>query len=99
MPSQGSSRGSGQERSSSRGPDQGEAFGAAGLTQQLEGIDFPISRQELLDQFGDEQFQWTKGGETLTLRNYLKNLPDEIRSITEITHAVSEQTHQRSGRY
>lgn len=73
---------------SDRGPREGEAYGVAGLTQKLQGVHFPIRKDELLNQYGNEKFQWTKNGETLTLKECLKNAPDEIESITQITHAV-----------
>lgn len=94
-----STQGSSKMVNSDRGPDQGEAYGVAGLTQQLQGISFPVSKDELLNQYGDQQFEWTKGGETLTLRNCLQSLPDQIQSITDITEAVSNQagSSSRSG--
>jgi hypothetical protein len=84
-----SAQGSAKIVESNRRPEPGEAYGVAGLTQKLQGISFPISKEELLEQYGKEQFQWTKEGESLTLNDCLQSLSDEIQSITEITEAVS----------
>ena len=73
-----------------RGPREHEAYGVAGLTQNLHGISFPISKREILERWGHQKFQWTKEGLTMTLRDCLQNLPDEVRSITQITHSISE---------
>jgi hypothetical protein len=91
-----STQGSSRIVDSERGPDKGEAYGVAGLMQKLHGVSFPISKEKLLNQYGDKQFQWTKEGETLTLRNCLRSLPNEIKSITEITEAVSNKVGQGS---
>ncbi len=85
-----STQGSSRMVDSQRGPEPGEAYGAAGLTQKLRGIHFPISKQELLQQHGNESFQWTKGGKSYTLRDCLQDLPERIESITQITEAVSD---------
>lgn len=73
---------------SDRGPNRGEAYGAAALTQKLHGISFPVPK---------EQFQWTKDGETLTLRDCLQNLPEQINSVTQITETVSNSVKQGAG--
>lgn len=87
MSTQGSSRIGG----SGRGPEPGEAYGVAGLTQKLHGVHFPVSKDELLRKYGNEKFQWTKGGKTYTLKDCLEDLPDTISSITQITHTLSEK--------
>jgi hypothetical protein len=95
MGTQGSSR----ITESDRGPEPGEAYGIAGLTQQLHGIDFPISKDQLMQQYGKKTFQWTKGGETLSLENCLKNVQkNEFNAITEITAAVSDTVKQPTKR-
>lgn len=96
-----SSRSSSSRGTENRGPAEGEAYGVAGLTQRLHGIKLPLSKNELIDQFGDQEFEWTKGGERLSLRECLENAPDEIQSVTQITQAVSEfhksGAHERGG--
>jgi len=43
------------------GPEKGEAYGMASVSQALEGVNFPISRQELMDKVGDRQVEIEKG--------------------------------------
>jgi len=85
-----SSRSSSSRGTENRGPAEGEAYGVAGLTQRLHGIKLPLSKNDLIDQFGDQEFEWTKGGERLSLRECLESAPEEIQSVTQITQAVSE---------
>lgn len=85
-----STQGSSSIVGSNRGPSPGEAYGVAGLTQKMQGITFPISKQEILDRWGDEKFQWAKEGQTLTLRDCLQDLPEELQAITPITQSVSD---------
>lgn len=93
-----STQGSSKITESERGPEKGEAYGVAGLTQKLHGVDFPVSKDELIRQRGQERFQWTKGGETLTLEQCLRNTPQkEFNAITEITSAVSHSVKETSG--
>ena len=92
MGTQGSSR----MGDSGRGPREGEAYGVAGLTQKLQGISFPIARDELIQRFGHEQFQWTKGGQTLSLKQFLQQLPHQVQSITQITQVVSDTSKATS---
>jgi hypothetical protein len=93
-----STQGSSKIVNSDRGPSPGEAYGVAGLTQKLQGISFPISKDDLLKQYGNQRFEWTKDGETLTLRDCLKNLPNQVQSITQITQEVSEVVKQKGAR-
>lgn len=54
------------------GPEKGEAYGIAALTQALSGIDFPASKEEIIEQDGNKQFQPEKG-QTMTVRDALQN--------------------------
>jgi hypothetical protein len=83
---------------SGRGPRDGEAYGVAGLTQKLHGISFPISKDDLIKKYGQEKFQWTKGGQSLNLKECLQQLPNQIQSITQITQAVSDAVRTVSQR-
>jgi len=81
----GEGRGSGH-----KGPAKGFAFGVASVTQALEGISFPISKQELLRQHGKVTIHWTKDS-TENLGELLKAIPqDEFQSVAEVASAVSQ---------
>lgn len=53
-----------------RGPEKGQAYGAAALTQALSGVDFPKSRDELISENGDKTIEIEKGKE-MTVREVL----------------------------
>jgi hypothetical protein len=93
-----STQGSSKIVNSDRGPSPGEAYGVAGLTQKLQGVSFPISKNDLLKQYGDQKFEWTKGGDRLTLQDCLRNLPNEVQSITQITQEVSDHVKRKGAR-
>lgn len=79
---------------SDRGPDKGEAYGVAGVTQKLKGLHFPVSKDELLREHGNETIQWTKAGESFKLKDCLGKVgKTEFQSITEITAAISDAVH------
>lgn len=72
-----------------RGPDQ--AYGIASVAEKLRGVDFPVSRKDLLQKAGNEEIQWEKDGKSLTLRECLENVDqDRFNSVTEVTQAVSK---------
>lgn len=41
---------------SDRGPREGEAYGVAGLTQKLQGVHFPIRKEDLLSNMVTKDF-------------------------------------------
>jgi hypothetical protein len=78
-----------------RGPDKGEAYGVAAVTQALSGINFPASRDEILQQARDsEQIHWTKD-RTIDLRSLLEQTGrDRFESMTEVVEVVSQNVQQ-----
>ncbi len=73
-----------------RGPAKGEAYGVAYVAQVLNDVDFPISKQELIEQYGDEEIQWSED-QTYTLQECLEDVPQErFKSMTELKRAISE---------
>lgn len=59
------------------GPEKGEAYGAAALTQALKGVDFPISRMDLINQVGDRQIEVEKG-KPMMMRDVLMACPHDM---------------------
>ena len=43
------------------GPKQGQAYGIASVSNALSGVDFPMSKNDLISSYGDKQIEWTKG--------------------------------------
>jgi hypothetical protein len=77
-----------------RGPHKGEAYGVASVTNLLKGIDFPISRDEILRKFGNQEVHWTKQ-KSFKLKDCMQDAPEEFQSVTQITQAVSASVKRR----
>ncbi|OGH96936.1 MAG: hypothetical protein A2104_08265 [Candidatus Melainabacteria bacterium GWF2_32_7] len=73
-----------------RGPAPGNAYGAAAVTQAIRGADFPMSKQDLINRYGDKDIEWTKGNPR-KLRDLLIDLPSEtFNSPADLEHALHE---------
>lgn len=73
-----------------RGPEKGQAFGAASITKCLKDVDFPCSKDQLISSYGDCEIEFKKG-EPMMLRDILENIPDETyNSPADLEHAVHE---------
>lgn len=71
------------------GPAKGEAFGIAAITQALEGLDFPATKDELLERAGDQTIEYRKG-QPVKLRQLIEDLEEnEFPSMANVVHAVS----------
>ncbi|EKE02484.1 MAG: hypothetical protein ACD_20C00379G0001 [uncultured bacterium] len=74
-----------------RGPAPGHAYGAAAVTQAISGANFPMSKNDLINRYGDKQIEWTKGN-PVNLRDVLSNLPNETyNSPADLEHAFHEK--------
>lgn len=74
-----------------RGPMPGHAYGAASITQALQGVDFPKSKKELMSQFGDKEIEFKKG-EPCKLKEILQDLPEEtFNSPADLEHSIHEK--------
>ena len=73
-----------------RGPEPGEAYGSAAVTQALGGVDFPASKDELISMRGDRDVQVEKG-EHMKLREILQRLPqDNFDSMADLVSALRD---------
>jgi hypothetical protein len=71
------------------GPPKGTAFGIAAITQALEGVDFPASKQDLLKRAGNQDIEYRKG-QPVRLREIIDDLDDEeFPSMANVISAVS----------
>ncbi|MBD2691982.1 DUF2795 domain-containing protein [Anabaena catenula] len=79
-----------------RGPDKGEAYGVAAVTQALSGIDFPATREEILQQArGHEEIHWTKD-KTIDLSSLLDQTgQDRFESMPELVEVISQATREQ----
>lgn len=71
------------------GPPKGEAFGIAAITQALEGLDFPVTKQELLRRSRGHTIHYRKG-QPVDLHRIISDLEvDEFPSMANVVEAVS----------
>ncbi len=67
------------------GPEKGEAYGAASLSEALKGVNFPISRQDLMNQVGNRQVEVEKG-KMMPMNDLLNACPhDMYNSPVDVT--------------
>lgn len=71
------------------GPKQGQAYGIASVSNALSGVDFPMSKNDLITNYGSKQIEWTKGHheslkEVLTCAN-----ENAFDSMADVVSAVS----------
>ena len=72
------------------GPAKGEAYGIAAVTQALDGLHFPATREQVLERAGSQQIEYRKG-QMVDLRQIIEDAPaDDFPSMAQIVQAVSE---------
>ncbi|OUL30434.1 hypothetical protein BV372_21950 [Nostoc sp. T09] len=78
-----------------RGPDKGEAYGVAAVTQALAGRDFPASKEQILEQIkSHEEIHWTKE-KTIDLRSLLEQTgQDRFESMPELVEVISQSVRE-----
>lgn len=80
-------RGQAYEKS---GPPKGTAFGIAAVTQALKGLDFPITKRELLAHVKNGTIEYRKG-QPVNLRQIIVGTDvDEFPSMANVVEAVSD---------
>lgn len=76
------------------GPAKGEAYGIAAITQALQGLDFPATKEELLRHVGDKEVHYRKD-QPVRLRPIIEDAKaDEFPSIAQVVQAVSDALHK-----
>ncbi|MDC3956142.1 DUF2795 domain-containing protein [Polyangium jinanense] len=71
------------------GPPEGTAFGIGAITQALAGMEFPVTKQDLLERAGDQEIEYRKG-QPVSLRQIIEDLEDEeFPSMANVVQAVS----------
>jgi len=72
------------------GPAKGEAYGIAAVTQALDGLHFPASKEQVLERAGNQEIEYRKG-QRVNLRQIIEDAPaDEFPSMAQVVQAVSE---------
>ena len=76
------------------GPAKGEAYGIAAVTQALHGVDFPTTKEALLDHVGDQEIEYRKG-QPVSLRRLIEDAPaGDYPSMANVVEAVSDAIHE-----
>jgi hypothetical protein len=74
-----------------RGPEPGHAYGAAAVSMAIKGVDFPISKQDLISQYGNKEVEITKGNPQ-RLSDILESVPDEsFNSPVDLEKAIKDK--------
>jgi hypothetical protein len=80
-----------------KGPEKGEAYGTASITNALAGLDFPASKEEVLEharQNGKEQIYWTKD-HSIDLKQVLDaSGKDRFEGMSELVSLVGEEARK-----
>lgn len=70
------------------GPPKGTAFGIAAITQALSGLDFPATKQSLLERAGNQEIEYRKG-QMVSLKQLVEDLEeDEFPSMANVVQAM-----------
>lgn len=76
------------------GPPKGEAYGIAAVTKALHGLDFPASKQALLERAGNQTIEYRKG-EQVSLRKLIDDIDkDSFESMAGIVSCISDALHE-----
>lgn len=70
-----------------RGPAPGHAYGAAAVASIFKNANFPLSRDEIMNRYGDKEIEYTKGN-PVKVKEVLSNIPSEtFNSPADLEHA------------
>ena len=74
-----------------RGPEPGHAYGAAAVAQIFKDADFPLSKRDILDKYGNREIEYTKGSH-VKVKDILSGIAnDTFNSPAELEHAFHEE--------
>ncbi len=71
------------------------AYGAAAVAKAIKGADFPMSKQDLLNKYGDKEIEYHIGKRE-KLKDILENMPSgTFNSAADLEHALHEEYEGR----
>ena len=74
-----------------KGPAPGHAYGIASVSNALHGAEFPMSKTNVMNKYGDKQIEWKKG-QAGSLKDILEATPDQqYYSMADLVSAVSRR--------
>ena len=72
------------------------AYGAASLTRVLHGVDFPITKNQIIEKYGDKEVNYSKGN-TKTMREIVSKCVDEtFFTMSSLVEACARRPLSRS---
>lgn len=70
-------------------------YGSAAIEKMAEGLEFPVSREKLLQSIGDRFVDWTKG-HSVKIRGILEECTeDEFSDVAMLVSAIREVMRRR----
>ena len=73
-----------------KGPAPGQAYGIASISNALQGAEFPMSKNDVIEKYGGKEIQWRKG-QPSQLKEILESTPDQqYKSMADLVSAVSK---------
>lgn len=77
-----------------RGPQPGNAYGAAAIAQVFKNADFPLSKQDIMQKYGNQEIEYTKGN-PVKVKDVLESIPSEtFNSPADLEHAFHEELNK-----
>lgn len=77
-----------------RGPDPGHAYGAAAVAEIFKNADFPMTKQDIMQKYGDKEIEYTKGN-LKKVKDVLSDIPNyKFNSPAELEHAFHEELNK-----
>ena len=74
-----------------RGPEPGHAYGAAAVTNAIKGAHFPMSKNDIIQKYGDKEIELHKG-HSVKLKDVLSNVTDEtFNSPVDLEKAIANK--------
>ncbi len=71
------------------------AYGAASLTRVLNGVDFPITKQEIIDNYGDKEVNYSKSNCKKMSEIIEKSTKEVFYTMAEVVEACSRRPLRR----
>lgn len=66
-------------------------YGAVAIAKAFKGVDFPLSKQDIIQKYGDKEVEYHMG-ERIRLKDILENIPDKTyNSTVDLEQALSEE--------
>ena len=70
---------------------KGVAYGAASLTRVLNGIGFPITKDEIISKYGDKEVQYSKGNLRTLKEIIIKCTKETFYSMAELVESCARR--------